>query len=74
MTTPLFLAEQEKDILNKHLNINSSLSRLKSKCKELGINNSKEYLITHDPQPASRADMASGGLPRLHAPIQQTYS
>lgn len=43
MTTPLFLAEQEKDILNKHLNINSSLSQLKSKCKELGINNSKEY-------------------------------
>ncbi|GKR04066.1 hypothetical protein KAM462_37860 [Aeromonas caviae] len=32
------------------------------------------YLITHDPQPASRADMASAGLPRLHAPIQQTYS
>ncbi|GKR14046.1 hypothetical protein KAM466_13640 [Aeromonas caviae] len=31
-------------------------------------------LITHDPQPASRADMASEGLPRLHAPIQQTYS
>ncbi|MGU5867059.1 hypothetical protein ACV1EB_21665, partial [Aeromonas caviae] len=26
------------------------------------------YLITHDPQPASRADMASEGLPRLHAP------
>ncbi|WP_270822897.1 hypothetical protein, partial [Aeromonas sp. QDB14] len=25
-------------------------------------------LITHDPQPASRADMASEGLPRLHAP------
>ncbi|WP_429033543.1 hypothetical protein, partial [Aeromonas media] len=25
------------------------------------------YLITHDPQPASRADMASEGLPRLHA-------
>ena len=43
MTTPLFLAEQEKDILNKNLNINSSLSQLKSKCKELGINNSKEY-------------------------------
>ncbi|WP_244061836.1 transposase, partial [Aeromonas caviae] len=32
------------------------------------------FLITHDPQPASRADMASEGLPRLHAPIQQTYS
>ncbi|OZG43457.1 hypothetical protein CAK78_02350 [Aeromonas sp. A35_P] len=29
-------------------------------------------LITHDPQPASRADMASEGLPRLHAPIQPT--
>ncbi|MGU5699525.1 hypothetical protein ACV1D9_20500, partial [Aeromonas allosaccharophila] len=28
----------------------------------------KFYLITHDPQPASRADMASEGLPRLHAP------
>ncbi|MGU5770777.1 hypothetical protein, partial [Aeromonas allosaccharophila] len=27
-----------------------------------------ENLITHDPQPASRADMASEGLPRLHAP------
>jgi len=25
------------------------------------------FLITHDPQPASRADMASEGLPRLHA-------
>ena len=34
----------------------------------------KSNLITHDPQPASRADMASEGLPRLHAPIQQTYS
>ncbi|GKR25181.1 hypothetical protein KAM469_39690 [Aeromonas caviae] len=34
----------------------------------------KIILITHDPQPASRADMASEGLPRLHAPIQQTYS
>ncbi|GKR54654.1 hypothetical protein KAM484_38490 [Aeromonas caviae] len=34
----------------------------------------KNFLITHDPQPASRADMASAGLPRLHAPIQQTYS
>ncbi|GKR04431.1 hypothetical protein KAM472_41740 [Aeromonas caviae] len=32
------------------------------------------YLITHDPQPASRADMASEGLPRLHAPIQPTCS
>ena len=32
------------------------------------------YLITHDPQPASRADMASAGLPRLHAPIQPTCS
>ena len=31
-------------------------------------------LITHDPQPASRADMASEGLPRLHAPIQPTCS
>ncbi|MGU5642666.1 hypothetical protein ACV1DC_22165, partial [Aeromonas caviae] len=28
----------------------------------------KGILITHDPQPASRADMASEGLPRLHAP------
>lgn len=35
---------------------------------------SKKYLITHDPQPASRADMASEGLPRLHAPIQPTCS
>ncbi len=34
----------------------------------------KGYLITHDPQPASRADMASEGLPRLHAPIQPTCS
>ena len=34
----------------------------------------KIYLITHDPQPASRADMASEGLPRLHAPIQPTCS
>ncbi|QXW29508.1 restriction endonuclease subunit S [Aeromonas sanarellii] len=34
----------------------------------------KEILITHDPQPASRADMASEGLPRLHAPIQPTCS
>lgn len=34
----------------------------------------KSYLITHDPQPASRADMASEGLPRLHAPIQPTCS
>ncbi|GKR17355.1 hypothetical protein KAM467_03990 [Aeromonas caviae] len=34
----------------------------------------KDYLITHDPQPASRADMASEGLPRLHAPIQPTCS
>ena len=34
----------------------------------------KMYLITHDPQPASRADMASEGLPRLHAPIQPTCS
>ena len=32
------------------------------------------FLITHDPQPASRADMASEGLPRLHAPIQPTCS
>lgn len=32
------------------------------------------HLITHDPQPASRADMASEGLPRLHAPIQPTCS
>ncbi len=34
----------------------------------------KLNLITHDPQPASRADMASEGLPRLHAPIQPTCS
>ena len=34
----------------------------------------KVNLITHDPQPASRADMASEGLPRLHAPIQPTCS
>ena len=34
----------------------------------------KVFLITHDPQPASRADMASEGLPRLHAPIQPTCS
>lgn len=34
----------------------------------------KAFLITHDPQPASRADMASEGLPRLHAPIQPTCS
>ncbi len=34
----------------------------------------KGILITHDPQPASRADMASEGLPRLHAPIQPTCS
>ncbi|QXW29128.1 type II toxin-antitoxin system death-on-curing family toxin [Aeromonas sanarellii] len=33
-----------------------------------------DNLITHDPQPASRADMASEGLPRLHAPIQPTCS
>ncbi|MEE9707232.1 recombinase family protein [Aeromonas veronii] len=32
----------------------------------------KGNLITHDPQPASRADMASEGLPRLHAPILPT--
>lgn len=37
----------------------------------MNINNN---LITHDPQPASRADMASEGLPRLHAPIQPTCS
>ena len=43
MTTPLFLAKQEKDILNERLDITNSLLRLKSKCKELGINNSKEY-------------------------------
>ncbi|QQA60905.1 helix-turn-helix domain-containing protein [Aeromonas caviae] len=30
------------------------------------------FLITHDPQPASRVDMASEGLPRLHAPILPT--
>ena len=36
--------------------------------------NLKRYLIIHDPQPASRADMASEGLPRLHAPIQPTCS
>ncbi|GJA34743.1 hypothetical protein KAM342_44320 [Aeromonas caviae] len=35
---------------------------------------SNQNLITHDPQPASRADMASEGLPRLHAPIQPTCS
>ncbi len=34
----------------------------------------QSFLITHDPQPASRADMASEGLPRLHAPIQPTCS
>nr|EKW5568692.1 DNA mismatch endonuclease Vsr [Citrobacter freundii] len=34
----------------------------------------KLNLIIHDPQPASRADMASEGLPRLHAPIQPTCS
>ena len=33
---------------------------------------SNKNLITHDPQPASRADMASEGLPRLHAPILPT--
>ena len=33
-----------------------------------------DVLITHDPQPASRADMASEGLPRLHAPILPTCS
>ncbi|MFQ2025005.1 hypothetical protein ACK355_07635 [Aeromonas veronii] len=38
------------------------------------LTQSFHFLITHDPQPASRADMASAGLPRLHAPIQQTYS
>ena len=43
MTTPLFLAKQEKDILNERLDITNSLLRLKNKCKELGINNSKEY-------------------------------
>ena len=32
------------------------------------------FLITHDPQPASRADMASEGLPRLHAPILRNRS
>ncbi|WP_270665450.1 MULTISPECIES: hypothetical protein, partial [unclassified Aeromonas] len=31
------------------------------------VNTDKKILITHDPQPASRADMASEGLPRLHA-------
>ena len=43
------------------------------KPKELS-KKAKENLITHDPQPASRADMASEGLPRLHAPIQPTCS
>ena len=41
--------------------------------EEKGID-PKDILITHDPQPASRADMASEGLPRLHAPIQPTCS
>ena len=41
---------------------------------QLGLMHLKSYLITHDPQPASRADMASEGLPRLHAPIQPTCS
>ena len=34
----------------------------------------QSFLITHDPQPASRADMASEGLPRLHTPIQPACS
>lgn len=38
------------------------------------VGDAKSFLITHDPQPASRADMASEGLPRLHAPIQPTCS
>ena len=38
------------------------------------LQSQKVFLIIHDPQPASRADMASEGLPRLHAPIQPTCS
>ena len=59
MTTPLFLAEQEKDILNKHLNINSSLSQLKRKCKELGIRNSKEYRDRYKDHPDYHRDSAN---------------
>jgi transposase len=36
------------------------------------VGDAKSFLITHDPQPASRVDMASEGLPRLHAPILPT--
>ena len=59
------------DQFRTDLSGSSSLFLLRDDDKSDGI---KLFLITHDPQPASRADMASEGLPRLHAPIQPTCS
>ena len=64
---------------DKHLpNLTEELGAIEKKIKFQSIEKIKldlfSFLITHDPQPASRADMASAGLPRLHAPIQQTSS
>ncbi|MCR3986104.1 hypothetical protein NUK49_21760, partial [Aeromonas caviae] len=50
-------------------NFNNGLGEGKLEPTEIGtLGDKKLFLITHDPQPASRADMASEGLPRLHAP------
>ena len=43
MTKPLFLTMPDKELLDERFNTSDSLLRLKKKCKELGIRNSKEY-------------------------------
>ena len=54
--------------------LGASMAGTSGRDHERFLSSARGFLITHDPQLASRADMASEGLPRLHAPIQPTCS
>lgn len=65
--------EREKQMVEQEKHrLHSSFSRLHGDTRYVVI--IMDYLITHDPQPASRADMALEGLLLPHALIQPTCS
>ena len=74
-SAPLLCAESEPQAPRKRAESEPSIMLNRHPPKPVVLAFSTfPFLITHDPQPASRADMASEGLPRLHAPIQPTCS